>query len=75
MSGIFSKPKIPEVKIPSPPTPPPPPPTKPKDVEKVKEQEKEKLEGGKKRRRGTILTGPRGILSQPRTALKSLLGG
>ena len=76
MSGLFSKPKIPEIPAVPPPLPPPAeetPATTPKEEEKVKEEEKKKIKKGKEKR-ATILTSPLGILSTPQTAYKQLLG-
>lgn len=43
-------------------------------AEEIKAAEKKKIRGGRQKR-GTILTGPRGILSEPVVGKKTLLGG
>jgi len=73
MSFLFGSPKIEAPAPVRPPTPPPPPPSEQKDVDKIKEDEKKKIRKGRERR-GTLLTGPRGILTHPPTEQKTLLG-
>jgi hypothetical protein len=69
MTFLFKSPKIPEPKpVPQPKLPEPLPPT-----EEVTEEEKRKIRRGRERR-GTILTGPRGVLTKQPTRRKTLLG-
>ncbi len=72
MSFLFGRPSTPEIRVVTPPKTITPPPTKPKEVDKVVEEEKKKITKG--RRRGTILTSPRGILEPVQSERKSLLG-
>ena len=70
----FGPPKLPDIKIPAAPVAPVAPATAPKDITKLQEEQKKKLTKGRIGR-GTILTGPRGILTPPETSRKTLLGG
>ena len=84
MSFIFGGSKQPEIRTVTPPklpaekksivtTPSATPPTTKEEQTKIVEEEKKKITKGKKRR-GTILTGPRGILTKPKVERKTLLG-
>ena len=66
MSGLFSKPEVLEM----PNIQAPVMPEQVAEEEEVKEEEKKK----KKRSKGTLLTGPRGILESPPVGIKTLLG-
>lgn len=76
MSFLFSKPKVPEVKVISRPKLPAqtstPPPVRQEEFQNIAEKEKQKARKGRERRK-TLLTGPRGILSAP-SVLKRKLG-
>ena len=68
MSFLFAKPKIPEIRMPAMPALPATPPT----TGTLLTEEKKKIRKGATR--GTILTGPRGILEPADTYRKTLLG-
>lgn len=70
--SLFKSPKIPEVQSVATPTVTETVPTSTEDITELQEEEKKKIKKGKAR--GTILTGPRGILTEPSVEIKTLLG-
>lgn len=64
MSGLFSKPKTPDVTMPA----------LPPEETTVQEEETKKLARQGRNYKGTITTSPQGILEAPAVNKKSLLG-